>query len=237
MIAARVRAWTTLVLVWAGAAAAGTAVLPGSPLGVPFPTPSSDPVAVVAVISLRTVVTLTAAWLVVALPAALLTTRMRATTPPFVVRLLPPAARRAARVALGVTIGLGPVWPAGPVHASPAPAGGGLPPVPIETLETGPVAADGETATLRRVRAEPSPAPAAPPTDVSVHVVAPGESFWSIADDVVSEWPAATDLAGLTRYWQQLIDANRDRLVDPGNPDLLHPGQELVLPPAASDAG
>jgi nucleoid-associated protein YgaU len=33
------------------------------------------------------------------------------------------------------------------------------------------------------------------------------------------------------RYWRRLIDANRDRLVDPGNPDLLLPGQELVLPP------
>jgi hypothetical protein len=33
------------------------------------------------------------------------------------------------------------------------------------------------------------------------------------------------------RYWRRLIDTNRDRLVDPGNPDLLVPGQELVLPP------
>jgi nucleoid-associated protein YgaU len=32
-------------------------------------------------------------------------------------------------------------------------------------------------------------------------------------------------------YWHRLIAANGDRLVDAGNPDLLYPGQVLVLPP------
>jgi nucleoid-associated protein YgaU len=30
-------------------------------------------------------------------------------------------------------------------------------------------------------------------------------------------------------YWQQIIDANRDRFVT-GDPDLLVPGQDLVVP-------
>jgi nucleoid-associated protein YgaU len=32
-------------------------------------------------------------------------------------------------------------------------------------------------------------------------------------------------------YWLVLIEANRDRLVVADNPDLLYPGQVLVLPP------
>jgi hypothetical protein len=35
----------------------------------------------------------------------------------------------------------------------------------------------------------------------------------------------------VTRYWRALVDANRAHLVDPGNPDLLVPGQQLALPP------
>jgi nucleoid-associated protein YgaU len=38
-------------------------------------------------------------------------------------------------------------------------------------------------------------------------------------------------------YWAQLVDANRDRLVDPDDPDLLLPGQVLVLPPVELSAG
>lgn len=57
--------------------------------------------------------------------------------------------------------------------------------------------------------------------------VAPGESFWSIAER------NAPDGADVAMYWRTLIDANRDRLADPGNPDLLFPGQELSLPSGA----
>jgi nucleoid-associated protein YgaU len=58
-------------------------------------------------------------------------------------------------------------------------------------------------------------------------VVEPGDSFWSIAEDVVG----SGDERAAGRYWRALIEANRSRLVDPGNPDLLVPGQELVVPP------
>jgi hypothetical protein len=33
--------------------------------------------------------------------------------------------------------------------------------------------------------------------------------------------------------WRRLVEVNRPRLVDPANPDLLYPGQVLVLPPMA----
>lgn len=59
------------------------------------------------------------------------------------------------------------------------------------------------------------------------HVVQPGEHFWSIAEQVVADRSLAEPVGW---YWRRLVDANRDRLVDPDDPDLLHPGQELVLP-------
>lgn len=74
---------------------------------------------------------------------------------------------------------------------------------------------------------DPAPEPNPTPTRAT-HVVRPGEHFWSIAEAVVAARPdPQLDTA---TYWRLLVEANRDRLVDPHNPDLLHPGQELVLP-------
>jgi nucleoid-associated protein YgaU len=62
-------------------------------------------------------------------------------------------------------------------------------------------------------------------------VVEPGDSFWSIAADTLSgpgsRQPTDREVDG---YWRHLVRANRDRLVDKDNPDLLVPGQELVVP-------
>lgn len=81
--------------------------------------------------------------------------------------------------------------------------------------------------------ATPAP-PAAPAVDPARWVVEPGDSFWAIAEEVVatSGRPGAGERA-VGRYWRQLIEANRARLVDPANPDLLLPGQQLVVPPLA----
>lgn len=81
------------------------------------------------------------------------------------------------------------------------------------------------------------PADHAPAADR--HEVAAGEHLWSIAEQhlrAASGEPPSQ--AQLVTYWQQLIDANRDRLADPDNPDLIFPGQQLVLPELqpASDA-
>jgi hypothetical protein len=100
------------------------------------------------------------------------------------------------------------------------------------------------TATMRRIE-EPGPdasqpgsgpaLPPAPPPDPAVVadsvVVAHGDSFWSIAVEVVSDRGGPTDDASVARYWRRLIAENRSNLVDPTNPDLIHPGQRLTLPP------
>lgn len=76
--------------------------------------------------------------------------------------------------------------------------------------------------------ATPPEAPPAPSTDT--WVVMPGESFWSIAEQVLTESQARPSESDIAAYWQRLILANRDRLADPGNPDLLFSGQELTIP-------
>ena len=69
--------------------------------------------------------------------------------------------------------------------------------------------------------------------DSATWTVRSGDHFWSIAEEVVAnalERPP-TD-AEVARYWLQLIEANRARLVHPAVPDLIYPGQEFVLPSA-----
>jgi len=79
----------------------------------------------------------------------------------------------------------------------------------------------------RPVPAPPEPAPAAEQT----HTVAVGDSFWSIAEHQVTIRLGRTPTdADVLEPWLALIDANRDRLLDPDDPDLLHPGQILRLP-------
>ena len=103
---------------------------------------------------------------------------------------------------------------------------------------------------------QPSMDPAAATSTADSWVVGAGDSFWSIAEAVVAQahqdqqpaQPARAE-AGVEaeaeaeeveaerevgRYWSRLVAANRDRLAAPGHPDLLIPGQTLVLPPFGS---
>lgn len=77
-----------------------------------------------------------------------------------------------------------------------------------------------------------SPAPAAPGAGESgERVVMPGDHFWSIAEEIVASTTGdAGDTRAVTTYWSRLVDANRERLVDPGNIDLLYAGQRIVIP-------
>jgi hypothetical protein len=93
------------------------------------------------------------------------------------------------------------------------------------------------TATMRVVvpAADPAPppAPAPPPPPASATwTVAPGESLWGKADAVLSAaWGRPPTDREITPYWRSLVDANRSRLADPGNADLIFSGQVLELPP------
>ena len=80
------------------------------------------------------------------------------------------------------------------------------------------------------------PVPAAATTTAlsppaSTYTVAPGDTFWSIAEDVVRTAARSTSGPDVVSYWRALIDVNRDRLQVPGEPDLIFPGQVFELPP------
>jgi LysM repeat protein len=69
------------------------------------------------------------------------------------------------------------------------------------------------------------------PTIGGTVVVARGDSLWSIAEDALhAHLRHAPTERETSRYWQALIDANRDRLRDHDNPSLIFAGQQLVLP-------
>ena len=78
----------------------------------------------------------------------------------------------------------------------------------------------------------PSERPAVPPGD-RTWVVARGEHLWSIAADVqASRLGRRATVEEVALLHTELIEQNRSRLADPGNPDLIFAGQELIVPEA-----
>jgi hypothetical protein len=176
-----------------------------------------------------------AAWLVVHLDRW---------TPAGVRRLLD----RALGLGLAASIGLSAV-PAAADGGSPPPSPTlrRLPDAPTTTLRRlpdgpAPPVAAGPTTALRRLPdAAPSPpAPAPPamaaaaepkvPSDHEV-VVRPGDSFWVLAErhetERLGRRPTEAEVGAC---WQELVAVNRHRLAVPDDPDLLFPGQTLIVP-------
>jgi hypothetical protein len=131
--------------------------------------------------------------------------------------------------------------PPEPIVTQPAP--------PPETPAPDPHAAPQPEAGTQPVASEtpPPPAPvpaeaeaeaAAAPLPATTHLVQPGESFWRIAHATLAAAhqrpPTAAEVAP---YWRALIVANRTRLHNPDNPDLLFTGQQLDLPPIPTPTG
>lgn len=77
--------------------------------------------------------------------------------------------------------------------------------------------------------------PAAVDRDLSTVVVVRGDNLWTISEDrlAVDLGRAPVD-PEVAPYWHAVIDANRDRYVQPENPNLILPGQVLVLPPTGT---
>ena len=75
--------------------------------------------------------------------------------------------------------------------------------------------------------------PGAPATTTvpATWTIARGEHLWFVAESVVTQALGADIHHGeIARYWRSLVDANRERLVDRDNADLVYAGQEFVLP-------
>ena len=59
----------------------------------------------------------------------------------------------------------------------------------------------------------------------------PGDSLWSIAAaTLASAWGHPPGTPDLARYWWQVVEANRPYLPIPADPNLLFPGDQVVLP-------
>ncbi len=87
-----------------------------------------------------------------------------------------------------------------------------------------------ETAQPPAVTSAAAMAKATPPP-ADQWTVKPGECFWSIADSVLADrWGRPATDAEIVPYWQRLIDANRQQLVERDNPDLVFPGQVFAVP-------
>jgi len=79
----------------------------------------------------------------------------------------------------------------------------------------------------------PRQAPAAPAPGPDTHVVAPGESLWSIAASALaaaSPGGSPPDTRQVARYWVEVVAGNRPHLRS-GNPNLIFPGEPVTLPP------
>lgn len=61
-----------------------------------------------------------------------------------------------------------------------------------------------------------------------------GDHLWNIAERVLADHlgHAPTD-AQVAPYWRRVVEANRQHLPDPGNPDLVLPGMTVELPDPA----
>jgi nucleoid-associated protein YgaU len=74
-----------------------------------------------------------------------------------------------------------------------------------------------------------------PPIPVAVTEVTlvPGDHLWATATAALTTaWGRPPSDAEVAPYWDRLVAANRDRLPDPANPDLVLPGLTVVVPPA-----
>lgn len=126
--------------------------------------------------------------------------------------------RRLVLVACGAVLAVS----AGPAVASPDGSPTGLdglpyPDRPAAASATAPVIAPNPRA------AEPLHAAAASPSGTLTVVVQPGESLWSIAVRT------ATPPEPVDAHWRAIVSAN-PALADP---DLVLPGQRIVVPPSA----
>jgi LysM repeat protein len=74
-------------------------------------------------------------------------------------------------------------------------------------------------------RQEPAP-PTGPPADGKAHVVQAGESLWSIAAQLLGSHATPARIAALV---DELWRLNADR-IGSGDPTMIHPGDELVVP-------
>lgn len=148
-----------------------------------------------------------------------------------------PAARRLVHAGLG--IGLAAASSVGGPDEASAPGVATMTPVAeVPLVHPSPVDASSGTATMRPLPAptgERGTAVMTPTQRPSTWTVAPGESLWSIAEELLADaWRRPPSDAEVDPFWRALVEVNRGRLVDPVDPDAIEPGQVFEVPPVPS---
>ena len=112
----------------------------------------------------------------------------------------------------------------------------------IRTLNIGSTQPDGTTITEATETVRPGwalavpveaqlPSVASNGTHVDTVTVEVGDHFWSIAEDTLAEqWGREATDSEVTPYWAELVEANKGKLLPPGDPDMIYPAQEFGLP-------
>ncbi len=100
---------------------------------------------------------------------------------------------------------------------------------PISLVDLGPVEATMSVVDLGPAFLAATDTPTLERATENTWVVSRGDHLWSIAAETVSDHtPDASD-EEIADYWRRLIGANRDAVGS--DPDLINPGQRIVLPP------
>lgn len=208
---------------------------------------AAAPVEDAAAACIRLAAIATLAWL---LGGTVLYTAVRVARVGLAVRVLRwltvPAVRRLVDRAVAVTVVTSCVAGAGsPALADPVapPPPGVVAPSwfadrPPPGLATPPRAAPARSPPAMRPRARPSDAAARPrrpstprttapsrPPGPVVHEVVAGDSLWGVAARRVG----SRDAEVVGAYWVRVVAVNRDRIRS-GDPDLIYPGERIVLP-------
>jgi nucleoid-associated protein YgaU len=215
-----------VLLGWLGLLVAVVAALtPGAAL----PRWSADEEAAAElVVDLLRLVTLALAWYL--LLATVLTLLARVVTPLEGAAQILVAApvRRLVMAAVGVSLAAAAVTSVG---------------IATSTVRPGTaIAAEAEVApeTMRRLPEAPTdlvmrrlPDAATVPSEWQVR---PGEHLWAVAEQVLGQaWGRPATDTEIDPYWRALVAANRSRLPDPDNPDLVYPGEVLTVPPPPAE--
>ena len=234
-------------VVLVGLHAAGDGVLATPPTdGDGFAAWLSNRDPLIATASLLRIVALAISWYLTGLSLLTLLSRLTGLRVLAVLAssLSTPAVRRLTHGVVGVSLVAAVAVPTAPAMASPGVVGDGRSPSSSGAPEAGwrPPTFGEETATppdpdpveLPSVRdRRPGPSPIA-----EEHVVERGESLWTIAADVVERRASRTvSDAEVAVYWRRLLEANRDRLQRPDDPDLILPGQRFTLPSGWQEGG
>jgi hypothetical protein len=189
--------------------------------------------ATTAVSLVRILALAVAAYLAVVSAAALALGLLRV-GPSWPAKFVPTLLRGAVGFGVAGALSVGPVAAANAgdvpvlvrVDTAPSTTDGSPPPT---LVQVGPAATSAPAPSP--VTTPPSTVPDVPADAPQIWQVRPGDHFWAIAERTLAAHGIdTTDDAAVARYWRVLVDANRDRLVVPGNPDLIVAGQQLVVP-------